>query len=134
MVTMNLLQRCDAESKKLQQQIETHGWDGEWYRRAYFDDGTPLGSANNSECRIDSIAQSWSVLSGAADPERAKEAMASLHQYLVSEPDSLIKLLDPPFDKSNPNPGYIEGYVPGIRENGGQYTHGAVWAAMAFAN
>lgn len=126
-------QRCEAESKKLKQQIETHGWDGEWYRRAYFDDGTPLGSAKNSECSIDSIAQSWSVLSGAGDPLRAKEAMSSLHQYLVNEPDKLIKLLDPPFDKSKPNPGYIQGYVPGIRENGGQYTHGAIWAIMAFA-
>lgn len=124
---------CDTESKKLQQNIETQGWDGEWYRRAYFDDGTPLGSASNSECRIDSIAQSWSVLSGAAGPERSKQALASLYQYLVNPKDGLIKLLDPPFDKSIPNPGYIEGYVPGIRENGGQYTHAAIWAVMAFA-
>jgi cyclic beta-1,2-glucan synthetase len=125
--------RCETESQKLQQQIEAHGWDGDWYRRAYFDDGSPMGSANNTECRIDSIAQSWSVLSGAADPARAKIAMASLSHHLVSESDGLVKLLDPPFDKSTPNPGYIQGYVPGIRENGGQYTHGAVWAAMAFA-
>jgi cyclic beta-1,2-glucan synthetase len=124
---------CDEESNKLQQQLEAHGWDGQWYRRAYFDDGTPLGSASNSECRIDSIAQSWSVLSGAAGPLRAKEAMSALYHYLVSESDGLIKLLDPPFDKSTPNPGYIAGYLPGIRENGGQYTHGAIWAAMAFA-
>ena len=126
--------RCDAESQKLQQQIETHGWDGEWYRRAYFDDGTPLGSASNSECRIDSIAQSWSVLSGAAEPTRAKEAMAALYHYLVNSNDGLIKLLDPPFDKSKPNPGYIKGYVPGIRENGGQYTHAAIWAAWHLPN
>jgi cyclic beta-1,2-glucan synthetase len=125
--------QCDTESKKLQLQLEAHGWDGEWYRRAYFDDGTPLGSASNSECRIDSIAQSWSVLSGAADPVRAKKSMDAVNHYLVSESDCLVKLLDPPFDKSLPNPGYIEGYVPGIRENGGQYTHAAVWAAMAFA-
>jgi len=125
--------RCDEESTKLQQRIESNAWDGEWYRRAYFDDGTPLGSANNNECRIDSIAQSWSVLSGAADPLRAKQAMAAVHHYLVSESDGLIKLLDPPFDTSTPNPGYIEGYVPGIRENGGQYTHAAIWSAMAFA-
>lgn len=125
--------RCDSESQKLQQQIEANGWDGDWYRRAYFDNGTPLGSAKNSECRIDSIAQSWSVLSGAADKTRAKEAMASLYRYLVNETDGLIKLLDPPFNKSIPNPGYIQGYVPGIRENGGQYTHAAIWAAMAFA-
>jgi cyclic beta-1,2-glucan synthetase len=124
---------CHTESAKLQQQIEAEAWDGEWYRRAYFDDGSPLGSASNSECRIDSIAQSWSVLSGAAGPLRAKEAMASLQRYLVNEEEGLIKLLDPPFDKSTPNPGYIEGYVPGIRENGGQYTHAAIWAAMAFA-
>jgi cyclic beta-1,2-glucan synthetase len=124
---------CDEESHKLQQQLESHGWDGQWYLRAYFDDGTPLGSATNSECRIDSIAQSWSVLSGAAGPLRAKEAMSALYRYLVSESDGLVKLLDPPFDKFTPNPGYIEGYVPGIRENGGQYTHGAIWAAMAFA-
>jgi cyclic beta-1,2-glucan synthetase len=125
--------KCEEESTKLQQQLESHGWDGKWYRRAYFDDGTPLGSAVNNECRIDSIAQSWSVLSGAAGPVRAKEAMIALQHYLVSESDSLVKLLDPPFDKSKPSPGYIQGYVPGIRENGGQYTHGAVWAAMAFA-
>ncbi|MDR3491405.1 MAG: glucoamylase family protein [Gammaproteobacteria bacterium] len=124
---------CDAEANKLQQQIELNAWDGEWYRRAYFDDGTPLGSASNSECRIDSIAQSWSVLSGAADPARAKRAMDALHYYLVSESDGLVKLLDPPFNISIPNPGYIEGYVPGIRENGGQYTHAAIWAGMAFA-
>ncbi len=126
-------EKCDAERQQLQQQLDAQGWDGEWYRRAYFDDGTPLGSAKNSECRIDSIAQSWSVLSGAANLERAKEAMTALYQNLVNVSDSLVKLLDPPFDKFTPNPGYIEGYVPGIRENGGQYTHGAIWAAMAFA-
>lgn len=126
-------ERCITESKKLQQQIEEHGWDGQWYRRAYFDDGSPLGSASNSECKIDSIAQSWSVLSGVADPTRANQAMDSLYHHLVSTEDNLIKLLTPPFDKSIPNPGYIEGYLPGIRENGGQYTHAAVWAAMAFA-
>jgi cyclic beta-1,2-glucan synthetase len=124
---------CEAESSKLQQQIETHAWDGEWYRRAYFDDGTPLGSATNHECRIDSIAQSWSVLSAAADPMRAKQSMTALYNHLVNTEGNLIKLLDPPFDKSKPSPGYIQGYVPGIRENGGQYTHAAVWAAMAFA-
>ncbi len=124
---------CKAESEKLQQALEAHSWDGEWYRRAYFDDGTPLGSASNTECRIDSIAQSWSVLSGAAEINRAKQAMNSLYHYLVNEEAGLIKLLDPPFDKFKPNPGYIQGYVPGIRENGGQYTHSAIWAAMAFA-
>lgn len=125
-------ERCDTESAQLQQQLEQHGWDGEWYRRAYFDDGSPLGSANNTECRIDSIAQSWSVLSGAGELARTKQAMAALNHYLVRPADGLVTLLDPPFDHSTPNPGYIKGYVPGIRENGGQYTHAAVWAAMAF--
>ena len=124
---------CETESKKLQQNCEAHAWDGEWYLRAYFDDGTPLGSKNNKECRIDSIAQSWSVLSGAAGSARAMDAMNSLRRYLVSESDQLIKLLAPPFNQSTPNPGYIQGYLPGIRENGGQYTHAAVWVAMAFA-
>lgn len=124
---------CHVEKDKLQRQIEANAWDGEWYRRAYFDDGTPLGSARNSECRIDSIAQSWSVLSGAAELSRARQAMESLQRHLVNSKDNLVKLLDPPFDKSIPNPGYIEGYLPGIRENGGQYTHAGVWAAMAFA-
>jgi cyclic beta-1,2-glucan synthetase len=125
--------QCDMEREKLQKKIEEHAWDGEWYRRAYFDDGTPLGSSCNNECRIDSIAQSWSVLSGAADPVRARQALQSLYKNLVCADEGLVKLLDPPFDTSMPNPGYIEGYLPGIRENGGQYTHGAVWAAMAFA-
>ena len=108
-------------------------WDGAWYRRAYFDDGTPLGSTRSDECQIDSIAQSWSVLSGAGDPERARQAMASLDQHLVRRDAGLIQLLDPPFDKTAQDPGYINGYVPGVRENGGQYTHAAIWAAMAFA-
>lgn len=126
-------ERCETENIQLQQHLEQHGWDGEWYRRAYFDDGTPLGSASNTECRIDSIAQSWSVLSGAAATARAKQAMASLNHYLVRPDDGLVALLDPPFNNSLPNPGYIEAYVPGIRENGGQYTHAATWVAMAFA-
>lgn len=113
--------------------VEHHGWDGAWYRRAYFDDGTPLGSAANTECRIDSIAQSWSVLSGAADPARASRSMAALREKLVHKVARLVLLLTPPFDKSKPNPGYIQGYLPGIRENGGQYTHAGVWAVLAFA-
>lgn len=120
-------------SIQLQNNIEEHGWDGEWYRRAYFDDGTPLGSSLNEECKIDSIAQSWSVLSKAASPERAQQAMRSAMNHLVNSEEELIKLLTPPFDKSKPSPGYIQAYVPGIRENGGQYTHAAVWAAMALA-
>ncbi|MDP3919419.1 MAG: glucoamylase family protein [Candidatus Omnitrophota bacterium] len=113
--------------------LEHHGWDGKWYRRAYFDDGTPLGSAENPECRIDSIAQSWGVLSGAADPARAARSMAALKENLVREKEGLILLLTPPFDKMKPSPGYIQGYLPGIRENGGQYTHAGVWAVLAFA-
>ncbi len=117
----------------LQQALEREGWDGDWYRRAFFDDGRPLGSASNSECRIDSIAQSWSVLSGAADPARARQAMAAVDQHLIRRGDGLVPLLAPPFDHSDLDPGYIKGYVPGIRENGGQYTHGAIWSAIAFA-
>jgi cyclic beta-1,2-glucan synthetase len=113
--------------------IERDGWDGAWYRRAYFDDGTPLGSAANDACAIDSIAQSWSVISGVADPARARRAMASLYQRLVRQGDRLTLLLDPPFDHTRLEPGYIKGYVPGVRENGGQYTHAAAWAAIAFA-
>jgi cyclic beta-1,2-glucan synthetase len=108
-------------------------WDGEWYRRAYFDDGTPLGSKENTECRIDAIAQSWAVISGAARPERARQAMASTDRLLVREKDGIIQLLTPPFDKMTPSPGYIQGYVPGVRENGGQYTHAALWTILAHA-
>ncbi len=126
-------ERCATEAAGLRRHIEEHGWDGEWYRRAYFDDGSPLGSASNPECRIDSISQSWSVLSGAGDAARARQALESVDQHLVRREQGLIQLLDPPFDKSDLNPGYIKGYVPGVRENGGQYTHAAIWAAMAFA-
>jgi cyclic beta-1,2-glucan synthetase len=113
--------------------IERDGWDGEWYRRAYFDDGTPLGSAADPECRIDSIAQSWGVISGAADPDRGARAMAAVDRHLVNRRDRLIRLLTPPFDQMPRDPGYIKGYVPGVRENGGQYTHAAVWTVLAFA-
>ncbi|HWG06918.1 MAG TPA: glycosyl transferase, partial [Beijerinckiaceae bacterium] len=108
-------------------------WDGDWYRRAYFDDGTPLGSVSNSECRIDSIAQSWSVISGAAEPARAARAMAAVDKYLVRREDRLALLFTPPFEHAVPNPGYIKGYPAGIRENGGQYTHAAIWSVFAFA-
>jgi cyclic beta-1,2-glucan synthetase len=108
-------------------------WDGEWYRRAYFDDGTPLGSAQNTECRIDAIAQSWAVISGLGDPERARQAMTSVEKWLIDREHRLILLLTPPFDKAEPNPGYIKGYVPGVRENGGQYTHAALWVVLAQA-
>ena len=120
-------------SGALRGNIEQNGWDGEWYRRAYFDDGSPLGSASNPECQIDSISQSWSVLSGAGDAERSRLAMEALDRRLVRRDAALIQLLDPPFDKSPLNPGYIKGYVPGVRENGGQYTHAAIWTVMAFA-
>ena len=126
-------ERCDHEASRLRACIEAAAWDGAWYRRAWFDDGTVLGSAANVECQIDSIAQSWSVLSGAAPAERAQRAMASLDDRLVRRNMRLVQLLAPPFDTSQPSPGYIQGYVPGVRENGGQYTHAAVWAAMAFA-
>jgi cyclic beta-1,2-glucan glucanotransferase len=112
--------------------LEREGWDGEWYRRAYFDDGTPLGSAKNTECRIDSIAQSWAVMSGAAEPGRGARAMAAVDQQLVRRPERLVLLFMPPFDNPPHDPGYIRGYVPGIRENGGQYTHAAVWTVIAF--
>jgi cyclic beta-1,2-glucan synthetase len=113
--------------------VEAHGWDGAWYRRAYFDDGTPLGSLGSDECRIDSIAQSWSVISGAGLPERQAEAMRSLEEHLVREDARLIMLLTPPFDETPRDAGYIKGYVPGVRENGAQYTHAALWAVLATA-
>jgi len=124
---------CLKEAASLRIAIEAQAWDGAWYRRAYFDDGTALGSAINTECRIDSISQSWSVLSGAADPERSRVAMDSMYTHLVRRDRGLIQLLEPPFDSAVPNPGYIQGYVPGVRENGGQYTHAAIWSIMAFA-
>ena len=125
---------CQEQADTLRKNLEQHAWDGEWYRRAWFDNGTPLGSKQSEECRIDSISQSWSVLSGVAAPERAQQALDSLYTHLVRKDAQLIQLLDPPFDKTSEDPGYIRGYVPGVRENGGQYTHAAVWAAMAFAH
>jgi cellobiose phosphorylase len=126
-------ERCQTEAAQLRTNIEKNGWDGAWYRRAYFDDGTPLGSAANVECQIDSISQSWSVLSGAGELQRSRDAMDALDARLVRRDSGLVQLLTPPFDKAGPNPGYIRGYVPGVRENGGQYTHAAIWSAMAFA-
>jgi len=124
---------CRKAAEQLGKSIESNGWDGNWYKRAYFDDGSPLGSESNPECQIDSIPQSWSVLSGAGDPARARMGMEAVDRRLVRPEDSLIRLLDPPFDHSSLDPGYIRGYVPGVRENGGQYTHAAIWAVMAFA-
>jgi cellobiose phosphorylase len=151
---VHTVDKFTLEAGRLRGNIEAHGWDGEWYRRAYFDDGTPLGSATNTECQIDSISQSWSVVFGKADPiaslpladgapvailphvgtqEHSVQAMENVYRRLVRKDARLIQLLDPPFDKSDLNPGYIKGYVPGVRENGGQYTHGAIWTVMAFA-
>jgi cellobiose phosphorylase len=124
---------CKNEAARLRQSIRENGWDGHWYLRAYFDSGEKLGSSANEECQIDSISQSWSVLSGAGDPDRSKAAMTEVDQRLVKRDESLIELLAPPFDKSDLDPGYIKGYIPGVRENGGQYTHAAIWVAMAFA-
>jgi cyclic beta-1,2-glucan synthetase len=125
--------QCRSESSNLRQKIKEFGWDGHWYLRAYFDNGETLGSAANAECQIDSISQSWSVLSGGGDPERSKKAMEEVDRLLVNRDASMIQLLGPPFDKSDSDPGYIKGYVPGVRENGGQYTHAAIWVIMAFA-
>ncbi|MEP7282607.1 MAG: glucoamylase family protein, partial [Rubrivivax sp.] len=124
---------CESEREQLGERLEAAAWDGDWYRRAYFDDGTPLGSKDSVECRIDSIAQSWAVLSGIGSAQRVRQAMDSVADHLVRPEAGLVQLLDPPFDRKGPNPGYIAGYLPGVRENGGQYTHSAVWAAMAYA-
>ncbi|MEO7412580.1 MAG: glucoamylase family protein [Opitutaceae bacterium] len=126
-------ERCVVQAEQLKENIERHAWDDHWYRRAWFDNGEPLGSHSNPECQIDSLPQSWSVISGAGELERSREAMRSVDQRLVRRDAGLIQLFDPPFDKSTLNPGYIKGYIPGVREYGGQYTHGAIWTAMAFA-
>jgi cellobiose phosphorylase len=124
---------CTEQAVRLRENIEIHAWDGGWYRRAYFDNGEPLGSMSNPECQIDALPQSWAVLSGVSDPKRARAAMDAVAHRLVRHEARLIQLLDPPFDKSSMDPGYIKGYLPGVRENGGQYTHAAVWTVMAFA-
>lgn len=124
---------CVEQAELLRANIEAQAWDGGWYRRAWFDDGTPLGSSANDECQIDSISQSWAVISHGGDPLRARQAMAAVDRRLVRRDAQLIQLLDPPFDTSDLEPGYIKGYVPGVRENGGQYTHAAIWTTMAFA-
>ncbi len=124
---------CRERAEALRVSLETHAWDGSWYRRAYFDDGTPLGSATNDECQIDAIPQAWAVISGVADAERSRRAMQAVWERLVRPEDKLIQLFDPPFDKGALQPGYIKGYVPGIRENGGQYTHAATWVVLATA-
>jgi len=125
--------RWRAHARSVLKAIEAQGWDGAWYRRGTFDDGTLLGSATSDECQIDSIAQSWSVLSGAADPDRARTAMASLTERLIRPDPGLALLFTPPFDRTPLDPGYIKGYPPGLRENGGQYSHAAMWAILAQA-
>jgi cyclic beta-1,2-glucan synthetase len=124
--------RYRAEARRLASKLEL-AWDGEWYRRGYYDDGTPLGSAQNDECRIDSISQSWAVLSGAVPQRFAERAMDAVRTSLIARRSQILLLLSPPFDRSAQDPGYIKGYPPGVRENGGQYTHAAVWIVMALA-
>ena len=126
-------QECETQAKTLQENIEKNAWDGQWYRRAYFDNGEPLGSSANVECQIDSLPQSWAVISGAGNQDRARTALDAVAHRLVRRESKLIQLFDPPFDKSAREPGYIKGYLPGVRENGGQYTHAAIWTVMAFA-
>jgi cellobiose phosphorylase len=128
-----LAARYRESARSMTATIEETSWDGEWYRRGYFDDGTPLGSRQNEEARIDSLPQSWSVISGAGDANRAIQAMGSVEEYLLRMKEKLVLLFTPPFDHSKPHPGYIMGYPPGVRENGGQYTHAALWVAMALA-
>jgi cyclic beta-1,2-glucan synthetase len=122
-----------AHAAALQASLEREAWDGDWYRRGWFDDGTPFGSASSAECRIDSIAQAWAVFSGAAERDHTVRAMAAVKRELIRPQDGLALLFTPPFDQTGLDPGYIKGYPPGIRENGGQYTHAALWSVMAFA-
>ncbi len=129
-------QRVDeyrVQADAIREALELNGWDGDWYRRAYYDDASLLGSDVNPECKIDSVAQSWAVLSRGADPARAKRAMEFVYEWLIRKNDELILLFTPPFEHTVRDPGYIKGYPPGIRENGGQYTHAALWAIWAYA-
>jgi cyclic beta-1,2-glucan synthetase len=126
-------ERYKQTASELKKRLNDAGWDGEWYLRAFYDDGTPLGSVQNEECKIDAISQAWAVISGVATGERAQQSLLSAETHLISESDGIIRLLKPPFDKTDKNPGYIKGYIPGVRENGGQYTHGALWLIKAMA-
>jgi cellobiose phosphorylase len=126
-------ERCLAQASQLRQNIEQHAWDGRWYLRAWFDNGEPLGSRTNPECQIDSLPQTWSIISRAGDPQHSRQAMQAVQERLIHADAGLIQVLDPPFDLSSLNPGYIKGYIPGVRENGGQYTHAAIWTALALA-
>jgi cellobiose phosphorylase len=125
-------ERYRAEAERLREAVEAHAWDGDWYLRAFYDDGTPLGSRAGAECRIDSLTQSWAVISGGGDPARALAGMEAVEAQLVDREAGLIRLFTPAFDKTDHNPGYIKGYVPGVRENGGQYTHAAIWTIWAW--
>ncbi len=120
-------------AKELKVKLNENGWDGAWYLRAFYDDGTPIGSSSNEECRIDTISQAWSIFSGVASEQRGEQSLQAVEQHLVSEKGKFIRLLTPPFDKTEKDPGYIKGYIPGVRENGGQYTHAALWTVKAFA-
>jgi len=128
-----LAERFRQQAEAYREAIEAHAWDGGWYRRAYYDDGTPLGARQNLECRLDAIAQSWGVLTGLGDAGRVRQAMTAVEEQLIKEEERLILLFTPPFDQTRKDPGYIKGYLPGIRENGGQYTHAAMWTIWAFA-
>ena len=128
-----LAQRYEEVRNHLKRALNTNGWDGRWYKRAFMDDGNVLGSMENEECRIDSIAQSWSVISKAGDNDKKYISMESLENHLIDKENGIIKLLDPPFEKSKLEPGYIKAYLPGVRENGGQYTHSSVWVIIAEA-
>jgi len=125
--------RYRAYRAGLRERLNDAGWDGAWFRRAYYDDGTPLGSAEGAECQIDAIAQAWAVISGAGDDAKVEQALASAQERLVDDEAGIIRLLTPPFDQTEKDPGYIKGYLPGVRENGGQYTHGVLWLVRAFA-
>ena len=129
----SFVELCEIHAKTLGENIEKNAWGGQWYRRAYFDSGEPLGSATNPECQIDSLPQSWAVISGVGSRDRVHTALDAVAHRLVRRESRLIQLFDPPFDKSAMEPGYVKGYVPGVRENGGQYTHAAIWTIMAFA-
>jgi cyclic beta-1,2-glucan synthetase len=128
----DLAQRYRSQARWLTGMLDL-AWDGGWYRRAYFDDGTPLGSVQNDECRLDSLTQSWAVISGAANDKRADRAMDAVRAHLVRREAQIVLLLTPPFDRMEHDPGYIKGYLPGVRENGGQYTHAALWTLIALA-
>ncbi|MBL7870461.1 MAG: cyclic beta 1-2 glucan synthetase [Cyclobacteriaceae bacterium] len=130
---LEFVNECEKQATQLRNNINTHAWDGDWYMRAYFDDGTPLGTKTNDECKIDAISQSWSVLSNGGEADRSIASMKAANKFLINRDKGIIQLLEPPFDVSELNPGYIKGYVPGVRENGGQYSHAAIWMVMAFA-